>query len=72
MQATEEFLTEWAAAEQAGDAGALELLLADGFTAVGPLGFTQPKQAWLARHRSPTRTSASMRSRSGRPARMPR
>jgi hypothetical protein len=52
MQATEEFLTEWAAAEQAGDTGLLEELLAGGFTAVGPLGFILPKQAWLARHRS--------------------
>jgi ketosteroid isomerase-like protein len=52
MQATEEFLTEWAAAEQAGDTGALETLLAGDFTAVGPLGFILPKQAWLARHRS--------------------
>lgn len=52
MQATEEFLSEWAAAEAAGDAGTLETLLADGFTAVGPMGFILPKQAWLARHRS--------------------
>lgn len=52
MQATEDFLTEWAAAEQAGNAGTLETLLADSFTAVGPLGFILPKQAWLARHRS--------------------
>ena len=50
MQATEEFLAEWAAAEQAGDTGALGTLLAEGFTAVGPLGFILPKQAWLARH----------------------
>lgn len=52
MQASEEFLTEWAAAEQAGDISALGRLLADEFTAVGPLGFILPKQAWLARHRS--------------------
>ncbi|HEY3035880.1 MAG TPA: nuclear transport factor 2 family protein [Streptosporangiaceae bacterium] len=52
MQATEEFLTEWAAAEQAGDTRTLETLLDGGFTAVGPLGFILPKQAWLARHRS--------------------
>jgi hypothetical protein len=52
MQATEEFLTGWAAAEQAGDIGTLETLLAEGFTAVGPLGFILPQQAWLARHRS--------------------
>ena len=52
MQVTEGFLAEWAAAEQAGDTGALGTLLAEGFTAVGPLGFILPKQAWLARHRS--------------------
>jgi ketosteroid isomerase-like protein len=52
MQATGEFLTQWAAAEQAGDTGTLETLLAAGFTAVGPLGFILPKQARLARHRS--------------------
>ena len=47
MQAIEEFLTTWAAAEQAGDA----TQLASDFTAVGPLGFILTKQAWLARHR---------------------
>jgi ketosteroid isomerase-like protein len=52
MQATEEFLSEWAAAEAAGDTRTLETLLADGFMAVGPMGFILPKQAWLARHRS--------------------
>jgi ketosteroid isomerase-like protein len=52
MQATGEFLSEWAAAEAAGDTRALETLLADGFIAVGPLGFILPKQAWLARHGS--------------------
>ena len=51
MQAIEEFLTTWAAAEQAGDTTALETQLADDFTAVGPLGFILTKQAWLARHR---------------------
>jgi len=30
--------------------------LAIGCTATGPLGFTLPKQAWLARHRSRHRT----------------
>ena len=51
MQAIEEFLTTWAAAEQAGDTATLETQLTDGFTAVGPLGFILTKQAWLARHR---------------------
>jgi hypothetical protein len=52
MQATEEFLAEWATAEAGGDTRTLETLLADGFTAVGPLGFILPRQAWLARHHS--------------------
>lgn len=51
MQAIEEFLTSWAAAQQAGDTTTLETQLASGFTAVGPLGFILAKQAWLARHR---------------------
>jgi ketosteroid isomerase-like protein len=51
MQAIEEFLTTWAAAEQAGDTATLETHLASDFTAVGPLGFILTKQAWLARHR---------------------
>ena len=51
MQTIEEFLTTWAAAEQAGDTATLETQLTDGFSAVGPLGFILIKQAWLARHR---------------------
>jgi ketosteroid isomerase-like protein len=51
MQTIEEFLTAWAAAEQAGDTTTLETQLASDFTAVGPLGFILTKQAWLARHR---------------------
>jgi ketosteroid isomerase-like protein len=46
------FLSDWASAEQAGDANTLDKLLADDFTAVGPLGFILPKPAWLGRHRS--------------------
>jgi ketosteroid isomerase-like protein len=45
------FLDEWSAAEHAGDTERLETMLTDDFTAVGPLGFILPKQAWLARHR---------------------
>jgi hypothetical protein len=51
MQAGE-FLAEWAAAEAAGDATTLERQLADGFIAIGPLGFILPRPAWLDRHRS--------------------
>ena len=46
------FLDRWAAAEQAGDTERLDALLAGDFAGIGPLGFTLPKQAWLARHRS--------------------
>ncbi len=52
MQATGEFLAQWAGPERAGDTDTLETLLAAGFTAVGPLGSIPSKQAWLARHRS--------------------
>jgi ketosteroid isomerase-like protein len=52
MQEVDSFLTGWAAAEQAGDTATLDTLLAEDFTAVGPLGFILPKQAWQARHRS--------------------
>jgi hypothetical protein len=46
------FLDQWAAAEQAGDTGQLDTLLAGDFAGIGPLGFTLSRQAWLARHRS--------------------
>ena len=46
----EGFLAEWTAAERSGDAAAVDKLLADDFTGVGPLGFTLSKQDWLARY----------------------
>jgi ketosteroid isomerase-like protein len=45
------FLSAWTDAERSGDATALDRLLTDDFVGVGPLGFTLPKAAWLARHR---------------------
>ncbi|HEX3426704.1 MAG TPA: DUF4440 domain-containing protein [Acidimicrobiales bacterium] len=39
----------WALAEVAGDAGALDELLDDGFVGVGPLGFVLDKAAWRNR-----------------------
>jgi ketosteroid isomerase-like protein len=52
MEEVDSLLTGWAAAEQAGDTATLDMLLTQDFTAVGPLEFILPKQAWLARHRS--------------------
>ena len=46
------FLDLWSAAEHTGDTERLDALLAGDFAGIGPLGFTLPKQAWLARHRS--------------------
>ncbi len=46
----EETLTQWVAAELGGDLVRLDELLTDDFTAVGPLGFVLPKQAWMARY----------------------
>ena len=45
------FLSAWTDAERTGDTAALDGLLTDDFVGVGPLGFTLPKTAWLARHR---------------------
>jgi ketosteroid isomerase-like protein len=52
MQAINEFLAQWTAAERAGDATTLDALLTDDFVGVGPLGFTLPKAAWLGRYQS--------------------
>ena len=46
------FLDQWSTAEHTGDTEWLQALLAGDFAGIGPLGFTLPKQAWLARHRS--------------------
>ena len=44
------FLSAWAEAERTRDVGALDRMLTDDFIGVGPLGFSLPKEAWLARH----------------------
>ncbi|MQY10448.1 hypothetical protein SRB5_05560 [Streptomyces sp. RB5] len=46
-----EFARRWAAAELAGDVGALEELLTEDFRAVGPRGFVLDKEGWLRRYR---------------------
>jgi ketosteroid isomerase-like protein len=44
------FVAEWTNAERTGDVSTLDTMLSDDFVGVGPLGFTLPKPAWLARH----------------------
>lgn len=43
-------LHAWVRAESDGDAAALERLLADDFTGVGPLGFVLTRPEWIDRH----------------------
>ncbi len=42
----------WADAEQRADVDALDVLLSDDFTAIGPRGFVLNRQQWLDRYRS--------------------
>jgi hypothetical protein len=46
------FGQHWAAAEQRADVKALDALLSDDFTAIGPRGFVLNRQQWLDRYRS--------------------
>ena len=47
----EELSVLWASAERSNDAAALDKLLAEDFTAVGPLGFVLTRVQWLDRYR---------------------
>jgi ketosteroid isomerase-like protein len=49
-QQIDSFVASWTNAERDGDVATLDTLIADDFVGVGPLGFTLPKAAWLARH----------------------
>ncbi len=44
-----DLLTRWTDAERAGDRDALDVLLAEDFVGIGPVGFALPKPAWLDR-----------------------
>ena len=51
IERIDELLSEWTAAERAGDAEKLGALLTDDFSGAGPLGFVLTRPAWLGRHR---------------------
>jgi ketosteroid isomerase-like protein len=44
------FFSDWSAAERDGNTTKLDELLTDDFVGIGPLGFSLPKPAWIARH----------------------
>ncbi len=57
----ERVLTDWVAAELAGDVAKLDDLLIDDFTAVGPLRFVLPKRAWVGRYEQGTFRNEALR-----------
>jgi ketosteroid isomerase-like protein len=51
-QALADFARRWAEAERLGDVTALDALLTEDFTAVGPHGFVLDKKQWMDRYAS--------------------
>ncbi|NUS16515.1 MAG: nuclear transport factor 2 family protein [Streptomyces sp.] len=47
-----DFARRWSEAERRGDVAALDTLLTDDFTAVGPQGFVLDKKQWIDRYAS--------------------
>lgn len=47
-----DFARQWTEAERLGDVAALDMLLTDDFTAVGPQGFVLDKKQWIDRYAS--------------------